>query len=236
MIGPSSCFWRGEKGMTYRRRFTLVELLVVIAIIAILAAMLLGSLAMARLKGKQADCINNIRQLTLAVQMYTDEWDGHFPYCTDGGSGAGEEGGWVYYATFPSSPGELANFDVQRGTLWPYIEEEGVYRCPADVTESKCSYGVNGDTIDNTANQSRKMSAVSDPSQTPYFLEEGATAQTTNDGYFNIWYDPPDRVLNRHNNGDVYGYCDGHVTWKQLSNREVYQQCNFLDLPPSPNW
>ncbi len=236
MIGPSSRFCGDVKETSYCRRFTLVELLVVIAIIAILAAMLMGSLVMARLKGKQANCINNVRQLTLAVEMYTGEWDGHFPYCTDGGAGAGEEGGWVYYTNFPSSPGEIADFNVRRGTLWSYVENEEVYRCPADVTESNCSYGVNGDTIDNAANKPRKVAAVRDPSQTPYFLEEGATAETTNDGYFNIWYTPPDRVLNRHNDGDVYSYIDGHVTWDQLANREVYQQCNFLRLPPSPAW
>jgi prepilin-type N-terminal cleavage/methylation domain-containing protein len=65
--------------------FTLIELLVVIAIIAILASLLLPSLAIAKDKGKRAFCGNNLRQLILATVLYDDEqkvlpigWDPNF--------------------------------------------------------------------------------------------------------------------------------------------------------------
>jgi prepilin-type N-terminal cleavage/methylation domain-containing protein/prepilin-type processing-associated H-X9-DG protein len=59
--------------------FTLIELLVVIAIIAILAAMLLPVLARAKESGKRISCLNNLRQLSLAAQMYVSENQGTYP-------------------------------------------------------------------------------------------------------------------------------------------------------------
>jgi len=53
--------------------FTLIELLVVIALIAILAGLLLPSLAKAKDKGQSAACSNNLRQLILAALMYEEE-------------------------------------------------------------------------------------------------------------------------------------------------------------------
>ena len=62
-----------------RKAFTLIELLVVIAIIAILAAMLLPALARAKEAGKRTACLNNLRQLSLAAQMYAGDNQGTYP-------------------------------------------------------------------------------------------------------------------------------------------------------------
>lgn len=74
-----------------KQEFTLVELLVVIAIIAILAAMLLPALTMARNQAKQTSCLNNLKQMGIVQTMY---WNDNDDYLMDYLCGPSHTNGW----------------------------------------------------------------------------------------------------------------------------------------------
>jgi len=108
--------------------FTLLELLVVIAIIAILAAMLLPSMARSKVSAQRVKCINNLRQLGLAAQLYWDDNEGKcFRY---GGALSGN--GQLYWFGWmgPGAEGQRS-FDAVQGKLYPYLQGRGVEQCPS---------------------------------------------------------------------------------------------------------
>ena len=75
-----SCGKRGDASSRGGvKSFTLIELLVVIAIIAILAAMLMPALHKARQAGQAASCQSNLKQQSVAVFAYADDYKGHYP-------------------------------------------------------------------------------------------------------------------------------------------------------------
>lgn len=119
---------RRSLGCRSKRGFTLIELLVVIAIIAILAAILFPVFAQAREKARTASSSSNVRQLGLAIRMYVQDFDEHFPF-----------GGWMPNAA-GGCCGGFGTGEWQNTTA-PYIKNKGIYRCPSS-----------GDSDENPAN------------------------------------------------------------------------------------
>ncbi|HUI08646.1 MAG TPA: prepilin-type N-terminal cleavage/methylation domain-containing protein [Verrucomicrobiae bacterium] len=75
--------WQNTRRSSDGNGFTLIEMLVVIAIIGVLAALLLPSLSQARESGRQASCLNNLRQLYLANLSYSADHGYYAPAAPD---------------------------------------------------------------------------------------------------------------------------------------------------------
>jgi prepilin-type N-terminal cleavage/methylation domain-containing protein/prepilin-type processing-associated H-X9-DG protein len=117
--------------MRSRRAFTLVELLVVIGLIAVLIALLVPAVQSARRSARAMECASNMRQLTNALVIYTNENHGYFPPNT------GDEQLFWYQKKMIGksipSPVKLPDDSIAGGVM----------RCPVDFDDSYRSYAIN---------------------------------------------------------------------------------------------
>ncbi|MBU0606375.1 MAG: DUF1559 domain-containing protein [Armatimonadetes bacterium] len=184
-----------------RRGFTLIELLVVIAIIAILAAILFPVFAKAREKARQSSCLSNVKQLSLAVFQYVQDYDEMMP---------------AYY-NYMNPSGNRYWCEV----IGPYIKNTQIFVCPSRRT---IAYGYGWNIDEMGYGSSTQCGPVYSYSQVKNPAESIWIAESTGAGIY-----PPRWVANPtyqylydayrpqqvHNDGGNLGFVDGHAKWMQ---------------------
>jgi len=208
--------------MRGRNAFTLIELLVVIAVIAVLMAILMPALNRAREQGKRTVCMSNLKQLMLAWVLYADDHDQRIVNsCTVSGTGGhpSSEPCWLY---FYNEPSEQTRIDgVKRGSLFPYVNDLKLYKCPTGIRGEVNTYGIvdamNGEMTYQTVPKSvyiLRKTHIRRPGERFVFVDEGRTStQSWTVPYAQErWWDAPPV---RHGNGSNWGFADSHVEyWK----------------------
>ncbi len=219
------------------KSFTLIELLVVVAIIAVLVAILLPALSQARESARAVVCINNIRQLSTAMVIYGDNNDGVWPRWAGCGYNDPDNtlSAWV-----PSVHARLdPNFDVAKGSLYPYVQNRQVYVCPSREpksrklsysTNTKCYYPV---SLGGLGTYPKPALATNSPDRVILFVDEG----DPNDGTFvpiRSPYGNPSWNLDApqwyHNRKASFGFMDGHSELRSDDDLQI------VGMPLSPLW
>jgi prepilin-type N-terminal cleavage/methylation domain-containing protein/prepilin-type processing-associated H-X9-DG protein len=211
-----------------RRSFTLIELLVVIAIIAILAALLLPALSRAKESAKSIQCLNQLRQISLATRFYAEENEDLFPRSQHSA---------VANRQLPWERALAPLLGVSGGsTAWTNLLRS-LYHCPDDKQSGHLSYGLSyyfelGDDDDYPGKPQtwRKFSQIAKPASTIIYTEVSIAADHVMPAL--NWLtlaDAENEVASqRHKQKCNFAFVDGHVELRALAS--TFDPAQGLDL------
>ncbi|MHC1762858.1 MAG: type II secretion system protein [Verrucomicrobiia bacterium] len=201
-----SNFWPGRHAGV-RSGFTLIELLVVIAIIAILASLLLPALGRAKQLASAVYCLNQMRQIGLAVMLYADEHQDTFPRSQHSAFVHGEQ---------PWGRAVASHLDGNAKD-WTNLLTT-VYQCPKDRRPTPWSYGQNvyyeldpeWDDYTGSPQMWRRIGSVPRPSATILHSENASAADHIMPHFWVNPTDTADVAKTRHGRTSNYTFVDGH--------------------------
>jgi prepilin-type N-terminal cleavage/methylation domain-containing protein/prepilin-type processing-associated H-X9-DG protein len=213
-----------KRGLIKRRGFTLIELLVVVAIIAILAAMLLPALSKAREKARQAACMNNLKQIGLAIMMYVNDYDGYFPQMPPlppGDTGVGKL--WDVqispYLSYDYNSGPPI-FHCPSGKADPVYRAQGIHRLRGYFFNYYVYTNYKGG-IGGMGKMARipRLSDLGIIFEMAYFGRTELTVRpgTANVPYFTTYAYSGVHMGWRHSGGANVLFADAHVEWRMPS-------------------